>query len=124
MIYKHVNGSWSVIKERDIDSISDAILSPFTVEVWIREVNMCEKIENLLKSIDVKLMIKCEEPEEIDENLCRGLYEEHEKLVKDLIKCEEETKLNVKDLSIKIINAKSEDELKNMLEKHGFRRVK
>ena len=36
MIYKHQNGTWSTLKEVGFSEVADAIISPFTVEVWIR----------------------------------------------------------------------------------------
>jgi len=126
LIYKHVDGGWSVVKERDVDGVVDAINSPFTVEVWIkprRSYLIGEEIDKLFE----EYVKKCEEVEE----LSIGMSKECEELWKRISELEQERQTLYKlenftrdEVMKEISKCKNDECIRETLQKYGFTRAK
>ena len=122
MIYKHVEGSWSAVKERDVDGLEDAISSPFTVEVWAMPRRSClveKEVDELLE----KYKSTCEESEEVNTE-CEELWHRIEKLEEEKQKLQELEWLIYDKVVNEVKKCRDDDCVREVLQRHGFTRVK
>ena len=138
IVYKHINGTWKPVFLDYVSKVIDAIISPFTSEVWIR-LNVENIIYRELQEMYIRLVNKLfkliREYERSDIrsevnrlSIIRRIVESRfEEVFEEIYKSQSSLIHKLNDEIMNILNQKVDDvdeKIREVLRKHGFIRVK